>query len=33
VEDQRDFARTIESDVLNQFGITALHGLPLAQPK
>jgi hypothetical protein len=33
VEDQRDFARTIASDVLNQFGITALHGLPPGQPK
>jgi len=33
VEGQRDLARTIASDVLNQFGITTLYRLPLAQPK
>ena len=32
VEDQRDLARTIALDVLNQFGITTLHRLPVGRP-
>jgi hypothetical protein len=32
VEDQRDRARTIALDVLNQFGITTLHRLPIGRP-